>query len=199
MVQFPVDRLMRKGFTLSELLIALAILGVIATFTIPKVLQSQQNGSKNAAMKEAAGMVSGAFQAYKNQYGLSTTVSPTDLTPFMNYVAVNTASQIDHHPGMGALSCDSTHPCLRLHDGAVLFAPESACDFPGTASTDAIYFHFDPDGSYSGSTTGPGKGTALYVYYNGRVSSRDLIAPNTETCAGTHQPDPATNPSWMNW
>ena len=41
-----------SGFTLSELLIALAILGLIATFTIPKVLQSTGNQSKEALLKE---------------------------------------------------------------------------------------------------------------------------------------------------
>ena len=34
------------GFTLSELLISLSILGIIAVFTIPKVLQVQQAGTK---------------------------------------------------------------------------------------------------------------------------------------------------------
>jgi prepilin-type N-terminal cleavage/methylation domain-containing protein len=42
----------KTAFTLAELLIALAILGVIATFSIPKVLQSQQNNQKQAIFKE---------------------------------------------------------------------------------------------------------------------------------------------------
>ena len=46
------------GFTLVELLIALAILGTIATFTIPKVLQTQQDGKFKSIGKEAAGFVS---------------------------------------------------------------------------------------------------------------------------------------------
>ena len=41
-----------SGFTLSELLIALAILGVIATFTIPKVLQSQADQATKAKFLE---------------------------------------------------------------------------------------------------------------------------------------------------
>ena len=43
-----------QGFTLAELLIALTILGVIAIFTIPKVLQSQQDTRYSAAAKEVA-------------------------------------------------------------------------------------------------------------------------------------------------
>jgi prepilin-type N-terminal cleavage/methylation domain-containing protein len=41
------------GFTLSELLIAVAILGFIATFTIPKVLSSTSNAKMHTAGKEA--------------------------------------------------------------------------------------------------------------------------------------------------
>ena len=53
------------GFTLAELLISLAILGVIATFTIPKILTSQQNSQKAAVTKEVIAMISGAFTAYQ--------------------------------------------------------------------------------------------------------------------------------------
>jgi len=41
-----------SGFTLAELLIALAVLGIIAAFTIPKVLTSQQSNKDSAILKE---------------------------------------------------------------------------------------------------------------------------------------------------
>jgi prepilin-type N-terminal cleavage/methylation domain-containing protein len=41
------------GFTLTELLISLAILGEIATFTIPKILTSQQSAKRAAVLKES--------------------------------------------------------------------------------------------------------------------------------------------------
>ena len=52
------------GFTLAELLIALVILGIMATFTIPKVLQSQTNEKRIAISKETIALVYGAFHAY---------------------------------------------------------------------------------------------------------------------------------------
>jgi prepilin-type N-terminal cleavage/methylation domain-containing protein len=62
-----------SGFTLAELLIALAILGVIATFTIPKVLQSQQNGQKIAIFKETIA----AIQQAQDKEQLEGGVTPT--------------------------------------------------------------------------------------------------------------------------
>jgi prepilin-type N-terminal cleavage/methylation domain-containing protein len=45
------------GFTLAELLIALAILGVISTFTIPKLLTASANQKRNAILKECIGVI----------------------------------------------------------------------------------------------------------------------------------------------
>lgn len=52
------------AFTLAELLIALAILGVIATFTIPKILATQQTQQYNAIAKDDIHMIVGAYQQY---------------------------------------------------------------------------------------------------------------------------------------
>ena len=43
----------QNGFTLAELLISLAILGVIATFTIPKILHGQDDAQRKAVLKES--------------------------------------------------------------------------------------------------------------------------------------------------
>jgi prepilin-type N-terminal cleavage/methylation domain-containing protein len=46
-----------QGFTLAELLVSLLILGEIATFTIPKILTSQQEAQKKAIFKETIATV----------------------------------------------------------------------------------------------------------------------------------------------
>ncbi len=48
----------RVGFTLAELLIALAILGVIVTFTVPKILGGQSNAQKKAVFRESVAALS---------------------------------------------------------------------------------------------------------------------------------------------
>ena len=47
-----------QGFTLAELLIALAILGVMATFTIPKILAANAEQQKKAVFKETIAALS---------------------------------------------------------------------------------------------------------------------------------------------
>src|SRR5688572_4288913 len=118
--EYPVlPRKFAKAFTLSELLIALAILGVIATFTIPKVLQAQQNNQFKAIGKETAGMMSDAFMQYKLQNTVQSTMESKNLTPFLNYVVFDTASQIDREQTLaGSTTCDNTSPCIRLHNGS---------------------------------------------------------------------------------
>lgn len=192
------------GFTLAELLIALAILGIIAVFSIPKVLQAQRDEKYNAAAKEAIAMVSGAYSAYKLNNEPTASTRPRDLTPYMNYVAFDTASRIDFiQTGTPAFrDCDgTTEACLRLHNGAILRYYEGATDgFGGTASTNALAFNIDPDGVYSGTTDGPGKSLAFFLYYNGRITSYGNIAAGTCNdgyCGNT--PNPAYDPPWFSW
>jgi len=189
-----------NGFTLAELLIALSILGVIATFTIPKILQSTSDQTDNSIAKEAVSMVSQAYQAYRLSNTVTSATGFSDLTPYMNYVTVDTLNTvvIDRAYNDTTTACSSTYPCLRLHNGArILYTP--ADTFGGTGALNSIYFYLDPDGVSNPSTTGPGKSVLFFMYYSGRVTTYGTILSNTIAGGGTYNPVPTADPPWFNW
>lgn len=84
-----------NGFTLAELLIALAILGVIATFTIPKILGTQQDGRNNAIAKEIAGTMATALESLRLSGELDQNTNIAHLTPYLNYAKIITSGTVD--------------------------------------------------------------------------------------------------------
>lgn len=195
------QRRLLSGFTLAELLIALAILGVVATFTIPKVLVAQQNQTSKAIAKEAAATISAAYQAYKLTHTITAITGCGDLTPYMNYVKVDTSTLMDDINNSGSNQCSSTDSCLILHNGSAIMYCNNADDyFGGTASTNAIFLQLDPDARYGGSTTGPSKSVLFFLYPSGRLATIGTILPNTVTSGGSPQSAwAAGDPSWFSW
>lgn len=195
----PPTRLKRfKGFTLAELLISLLILGEIATFTIPKVITGQQRSASNANAKEAVAMIAASFQLYSLNNQVTINTGPGDLTPYMNYLSIQSTGLVDAEVGAGSYDCaNSSFTCLKLHNGGVLHYANSAIIFNSLSSTAAIYFFFDPDGTYSGSTSdSPGKAILFFIYPNGRITSWDSCASNTR---GGYNPGGGHDPSWFSW
>jgi prepilin-type N-terminal cleavage/methylation domain-containing protein len=76
------------AFTLAELLIALGILGVIATFTIPKVLVSQQNGKRVAVFRETVAAINAAGYQGIITGQLTTTNHGTYLMDHLNVIKI---------------------------------------------------------------------------------------------------------------
>lgn len=190
-----------KAFTLAELLISLAILGVIATFTIPKILVAGRNSESNAKAKEAASMIAAAYQAYKSQNTVSTLTGIKDLTPYLNYVAIDTTSTIDDSYTQGTRACTWTSGvCLKLHSGAYIqYWPTD--NFNGTANNNGVPFTVDPDGVVTdGTTNGPGKSVNFFLYYNGRVLDHGNLVSGTSYNQGvTWYADPAQVPPYFSW
>ncbi|MEB3287155.1 MAG: prepilin-type N-terminal cleavage/methylation domain-containing protein [Vampirovibrionales bacterium] len=186
------------AFTLAELLIALLILGVIATFTIPKVLTSQTNARAKAIAKEVAGTISESLLLYKHNSQLAASTHAEDLTPYMNYLSVLTSGSVDDIPTYYSYDCsDAGLVCLKLHNGGVMVMQNIA--FGGTSGTNAVIYSIDPDGSYSGLDTGPGKAVEFWLYANGKVRTKGTIDPGTTTSWGADNPNPAQDPIWFSW
>ena len=180
------------GFTLAELLIALAILGIIASFTIPKVLESSSNSKYTAAAKEAASMVSGAFTAFKLDSSLASTTTAGAFTSYMNYVATDTDNVMTSVPASDTAidTCTTAMICMLLHNGGTL-AYNTAASFGGTAATNAMFWNFDPDSTAAGAG-----GVTFIQYYNGRLTTRPNQATGTTT-GGTQVTAITTDPSWL--
>ncbi|MCE3234001.1 MAG: hypothetical protein K0Q50_181 [Vampirovibrio sp.] len=185
------------AFTLAELLITLAILGMIATFTIPKIISTTQNGQSNAKAKEALSTVSAAYQMWLNSGQVSSSTRLSDFTQYLNYTKIMTSGTIDDTNDFGSLTCSAGQPCYKLHNGGVLM---DRCSFGGTSTTHVLFIMFDPDGEYSNSNTGPGKSLAIHVFYNGRVTDRGSVPFTVQSSCDTYTPAPASEtPSWFSW
>jgi prepilin-type N-terminal cleavage/methylation domain-containing protein len=183
-----------QGFTLTELLIALAILGLIATITIPKVIVNSGNTKLIAITKECAATIAGAYQVYVGANGqlvgaAGGTGGPpatAGIVTYINYAGTNTAAK----SGGQALDCDTAgSPCLVLHNGAYL--QYSGQTF--TATDKAITFLVDPDGV--GNNTDK---ISIMLSYNGRVG----VGNNSDTglvSAGGSDLAQVAKPGWFTW
>ncbi len=188
----------RFGFTLAELLIALAMLGVIATFTIPKILSAQQDSRNNAVVKEAASAMSAAFQTHRLNGLVTTSTRATDLLSYLNYTSLDTAGNIDAPQTNTTYPCQAANPCARLHSGAVVRSGSGV--FLGTNTTNAIQFWVDPDGTVTdGTTNGPGKSVSFFIYYNGRIVTHDGVEAGTLYNGGAVTSTPSLIPPWFSW
>jgi type II secretory pathway pseudopilin PulG len=184
----------------------LAILGVIATFTIPKILQAQQDGRDKAIAKEAAQMVSSALEMHRLSGNLNDATSMSDLTPYMNFVRLDTSLTIDSYQGAGNISCSGAPDrCLLLHNGATLLYDKD--DTFCTDKDGILYFYVDPDGkeTVSGGTT-TGKSVMFFVYKDGRVRTFTSIVWPSEAganggpeCDFHFNPTAGTDPPWFSW
>lgn len=195
---------MRKsGFTLTELLAVLAILGIIATFTIPKILHSSSESQWNASAKEMISAVSQAYLAYRGEFGTDASIQPGDLTPYLNYVElITSAHSIDHVPGGGKMDCKASQYCLKMHNGGILLY-NTGNFFGNATANNFIFFVYDPDAEYSGTTNGVGKSLFIMVFYDGRVADGSQLDGSTiETCYESPSCSTYSSfavPDWYSW
>lgn len=174
----------KKGFTLSELLVSLAVLGLIAAFAVPKVLTSVGNSTLLANAKEALSTISGAYEALKADYnGMIPTTLGNNLTTGvpskMSYAQIGTYTQgaLGIVDGFTAAVAAAGVNSVRFANNAIVTF-DTGDIFTAAALTDIgrTVYNVDPDG------TGPNKGFTVILGYDGRVfipGSVALAAPFT--------------------
>lgn len=110
------------GFSLAELLIALAILGEIATFAIPKILSNQQNAQKKLILKETVATLSALVYQGTLTGELTQSTYSSYFQSKLNYVKYcSNASTGGCWPGSTDISFNnSTAPGFVLHNGVMI-------------------------------------------------------------------------------
>jgi prepilin-type N-terminal cleavage/methylation domain-containing protein len=186
-----------KAFTLSELLIGLLILAVIASFSIPKILNSSRKDQQKAAAKEVAAMISAAYFQHRNNGLVTTATKPSDLMQYMQYTQTDTSSVIDDTVGASSDMCMNSTPCVRLHNGGLLEFRDDG-PFGVLNSTQVVRFLYDPDGVFVGGTGDHiSKGLIFLLFSNGRVVTYQNMPTGTTWNGSTM--GAGVDPSWFDW
>ena len=90
----------KTGFTLVEIMIVVAIIGLLAAIAIPNFVKARATSQANACINNLR-QIDGAAQQWALEKGQTTGTAisyPTDLTP---YIKLNSASSVPPCPASG--------------------------------------------------------------------------------------------------
>ena len=107
----------RSGFTLVEIMIVVAIIGLLAAIAIPNFVKARATSQANACINNLR-QIDAAAQEFALERGKKTGDSityPTDLTP---YIKLNANSSIPPCPAGGSYTCATVgnNPICTLSD-----------------------------------------------------------------------------------
>jgi prepilin-type N-terminal cleavage/methylation domain-containing protein len=122
----------KAGFTLVEIMIVVAIIGLLAAIAIPNFVRARSTSQMNACINNLR-IIDGAKQSWALEKGQVSTAVPvdTDIGPYLG-----------RGGNVSSVYCplDSTKVCDTSYTfGAVNVAP--ICNINGTGQADANYIH----------------------------------------------------------
>lgn len=149
-----------KGFTLSEILLVLSVIGVVAALTIPTLTQKISDGQSKTAWKKAFSTLSQVTVTLMSNNGGKL------MTPFM----AGAATPANSNAFMTALA-DNLNTLKRCNNGASFGNCWHTSWKYGDGATDT-------DGNYTGAILADG--TFLLIWVN--ASCNWIVAPITDGC-----------------
>jgi prepilin-type N-terminal cleavage/methylation domain-containing protein len=122
-------RFYNLGFTLAELLLALGILAIIATLTVPKLLNANKQVEHNARFKEAfATLQTVAYTANQTNELGNVSIASLFLKYINNAKFCNNAQSEGCWPGSNSGTATAAAPALILHNGTIIMDIEGGTD-----------------------------------------------------------------------
>lgn len=190
-----------SGFTIAELLIGLAIIALIAIFTIPNVLNSMQGQEDKRITQDAIKRIQSAYQKYRLNANATSATTFANITPYLNYARVETAKVVDDMQTTGTHTCGgSGYVCVELDTGASIFY-HPFMTFNTADSVGCISLYIDPDNKETvvGSTNGPGKSVPIFLFYDGKIRDRSRLTVNCVSSFNTYTNVSTFVPPWFDY
>lgn len=183
------------GFSLVEVLIALALMGVLAAFTIPPLFTTSMSGASakyTQSAQNSAFMIVAAYEQYRIANGsVPATAKFSALTPYLSYVKTDSSSTLNKTDGSSFVCGTSGLSCLSLHNGSYLYYGTTV-SFSGTNTTNGIWLGFDPDGTHNNQPS-----LGMVLTYDGRIQTYGTITTTYYyNSIATISPG-ASDPTWF--
>lgn len=199
------------GFSLTEVVLTIVIISVLAGLAVPGILTSANNSKRLSVTKQTISLIGDAFNEKLESNAIDLTrgfqqfvnVGNGGGLPYTRYVVSGAARSIDSPPNpvnlcTAAATCTFTPAAagpqaVTLKNGGILYF-NSTIVF-GSGVNAAIPVVFDPDGESHGDRNS----VELWLYADGRLrTARTIIASTTVTAANTAVAASTTaDPAWL--
>lgn len=161
----------RQGFTLAELLIAVAILGEIATFTIPKIVNAQQMGKRKMVLKETISLLTDLTYRGYLMKSMSGTYNGNYYLDNVNAIKIcSSNSSTEGCWSHAAPSTENLEPGFILPNGAVVSGFNNVAEVWGYNGV-----IMDWNGATGPNLEGDDQITFIYYYNNNSGRGGTLI------------------------